>query len=633
MKKIKHTFARKTGRWAIGALLAALLVSAESCSTLSKKGPAPPVEAKGPIVAMMMASSLDDKGRPVNSRFTFPQNEPQITAIVQVGKISGATLSVTWYITSDSGDEKLFEHQIPVKSHDRAFSIGRNLGGMLLAGTYKVVATLEGQTTDMEFDVAPLSTPGNKTSTGRNEKIFENQLRFTNDDRAYSVASNPDGLLAASRYGLFAIESWLLKASLDAAWQTASPTPTGSPGAEGQPPVQGTSGTVPQSEIPRGRHVGTSASGCYVLPEGDYPDWATEVADVIDVSCRGDCSAPPPGLHPIIVSATVTGPSKQIGSYVGMEGGVFADYYVDPCYLSGGSDLPGTKVMVTSSVKDSFDQTKEIGSVNATFTLADDTLAPRAKVTSTPNKGAKVKAGDKINIKVTAQERRKNGPWQTGVKVIQITADPGGLVKDPWVNPSKLPKPCAEKTWEQQDQATYTVPSNPPPIIKICVIAEDYAGNQGTNCGEFYTGKVWTGTIHATGTGTGPGGTGGSFTGTYDGKLTLVEGADGAITGHAQVAASGCSAVKPAKSILFDVTGTDNGKQLELQIVPSSFRIDGTNCGFGYGWVADPYGSPHSAIIPITAPGMAQGAWEGHFDHPSTTATVRYQFSLTADSR
>ncbi len=89
-----------------------------------------------------------------------------------------------------------------------------------------------------------------------------------------------------------------------------------------------------------------------------------------------------------------------------------------------------------------------------------------------------VKAGDKINLKVTAQEKRRNGPWQTGIKVIQVTADPGGLVKDPWVNSSGLPKACGEKTWEQDDQATYTVPKNPPPIIKICALAEDYVGKR-----------------------------------------------------------------------------------------------------------------------------------------------------------
>jgi len=45
------------------------------------------------------------------------------------------------------------------------------------------------------------------------------------------------------------------------------------------------------------------------------------------------------------------------------------------------------------------------------------------------------------------------------------------------------------------------VPSNPPPIIKICAIAEDYVGNESSQCGEFVTGNKWEGTMHSETTG------------------------------------------------------------------------------------------------------------------------------------
>src|SRR5207302_2612859 len=140
----------------------------------------------------------------------------------------------------------------------------------------------------------------------------------------------------------------------------------------------------------------------------------------------------------------------------------YAIFAVDPCSLAGGADLPGTKVTVKAATE------PELASVSSVITLGLDTLAPRLKVVSTPVRGTKVKTGDKINLKVTATEQRSGGPWQTGVKVIQITAQPGGLVKEPWANPSALPKACSEKTWEQKDEATYTVPKNPPLIIEIC---------------------------------------------------------------------------------------------------------------------------------------------------------------------
>ncbi len=180
MEKIRRLSKNQISIGTLCAVLVALLLSAVSCSYLrrsgtSQKAPSPPVEVKDPIISMVMASSIDAKGQIVNPRFTFPPNEPQMTAIVRVGKIKGSQLNVTWYKSSESGDEKLFEHQIQVKSNDRAFSVGKNASGTLLAGTYKVVATLEGQTKEMEFDVSPLKTAQNKTSSSRNEKVFENR--------------------------------------------------------------------------------------------------------------------------------------------------------------------------------------------------------------------------------------------------------------------------------------------------------------------------------------------------------------------------------------------------------------------------------------------------------------------------
>jgi hypothetical protein len=179
MEEIRPFATKEISRAALCACIVTLLLTM-SCSYLrrsatSQKAPSPPVEVKDPIISMVMASSIDAKGQLVNPRFTFPQNEPQMTAVVRVGKIKGSQLKVTWYKTSESGDEKLFEHQIQVKSNDRAFSVGKNASGTLLAGTYKVVATLEGQTKDMEFDVSPPKNAQSKTSSGRSEKVFEDQ--------------------------------------------------------------------------------------------------------------------------------------------------------------------------------------------------------------------------------------------------------------------------------------------------------------------------------------------------------------------------------------------------------------------------------------------------------------------------
>jgi len=44
---------------------------------------------------------------------------------------------------------------------------------------------------------------------------------------------------------------------------------------------------------------------------------------------------------------------------------------------------------------------------------------------------------------------------------------------------------------------TYTVPNNPPPVIRLTAVAHDFANNESaTLSADFYTGDVWTGTAH-----------------------------------------------------------------------------------------------------------------------------------------
>src|SRR6267378_4246170 len=162
--------------------------------------PSPSMEVKSPIIAMVMAASIDDMGQIVHPGFTFSPNEPQITAIVYVGKIMDSQLKIIWYSTSENGDEKLFEHQIKVKSNDRAFSACKNASGTLALGTYKVVATLEGQTEEMEFDVSPAKTVQNKSSNNPDEKRFREQDQSQRVGQGFSIKMNSGSPLAVSQY-------------------------------------------------------------------------------------------------------------------------------------------------------------------------------------------------------------------------------------------------------------------------------------------------------------------------------------------------------------------------------------------------------------------------------------------------
>jgi hypothetical protein len=79
--------------------------------------------------------------------------------------------------------------------------------------------------------------------------------------------------------------------------------------------------------------------------------------------------------------------------------------------------------------------------------------------------------------------------WQTGIKTIQLVAESeeGRFVA------SESYEPCADAPPDPVE-ATYTVPSDPPPIVRLAALAEDHAGHMDTDEAEFPTGD-WYGTL------------------------------------------------------------------------------------------------------------------------------------------
>lgn len=584
-------------RISLGTLVAvvmALLAGAVACSKSSTreassttnakeassgtKTALPPVDLKGPILAVVMASSIDDKGQPVNPRFTFPPDERQLTMIVQVGQITGSPLDITWYKTSDDGDQKLFQHTVEVKTYDRAFSIGKNRG-RLAPGSYKAAVTLEGHTREVEFDIA-----------AKGKTAPESAPRDPKDN---------------------------------------SQRDRGSESAQGSPPISGGSGIAPRPSAPAG-----AAKDRYPWQQ-DRPDlkdcrvdkYTFAVSDpdldspTVSVIAGNGCldsatgySAPP---GPVRVEAKIDGKPTLLSAFEGGE--YFGEYRVDPCSLDRGSDLPGTKVKFRAVAANDLSVKAE-----TSITLGDDTLAPRVQTISSIKRGTKVKEGDRITLDVTAQEKRRNGPWQTGVKIIQVTAEPGGLVDKPWTNPSNLPKPCDQKTWSQQYKATYTVPKNPPPIIRICSIAEDYQGNQSSQCGEFPTGDVWKGTLHAKSSQfwVSVDGSAQCLNEEWDIDLELVVAGDGSVTGNGSgqlVSMPKCSSSPSGLPFGLeleghaiscpDIRGRFDGKEFQLQF-PNAIPDGGT-----LGGILSLSGEPPGHNTPtlraqVIGQGMARGQTE-----------------------
>src|SRR5436853_6731270 len=81
--------------------VATMFLGTAASSPFQTPQPKPPVEAKGPIIALVIACSSNAKRQIVKPRFTFPRNDPQITAIVDVGKINAYQHQLTVDKTSE----------------------------------------------------------------------------------------------------------------------------------------------------------------------------------------------------------------------------------------------------------------------------------------------------------------------------------------------------------------------------------------------------------------------------------------------------------------------------------------------------------------------------------------------------
>jgi hypothetical protein len=334
----------------------------------------------------------------------------------------------------------------------------------------------------------------------------------------------------------------------------------------------------------------------------------------------------------LTLAATVQGPYKILSADIGNSTVVF-----NPCDLPGGTGEPDSIVNV-----EGYTSGHESEAKHGTITLEDVNPFPLIHGEGTRN-GTRVKPGDTIHLRVGAVEV----PWSAGVRSLTATTNIDNRVVQDKIDASK---PCYFNNYIRIVDFVLTVPEKPPSVIEVRIAAVDFAGRQDEQT-LYYptTGHLWKGTVHATATVTyhvpcvmgseGCGSDGihrsGPYSGTYDGNLDLYEDSQGDMKGHGNVSASGCDYLEhsPATYISFEVRGTDNGKQLELQIIPSTIQKDGTDCGFAFGWSVERGASPTSAVLPITAPGTAKGEWHGQASlppsYPTTESRVDFQFALT----
>ena len=242
---------------------------------------------------------------------------------------------------------------------------------------------------------------------------------------------------------------------------------------------------------------------------------------------------------------------------------------LDPCSLPVESDLPDDHVVVSARVLSG----KAAGlSTQLDLRLGPDTMPPVLHVISNPARGSKVKPGDKITLTIDAREPQPGGPWQTGMKDIQVFANPGVQVDDKPFQTS--PKACGAKVKIVQPyKVTYIVPKKAPPQFDLCVSALDMVNPATTMCGTFFTGDHWTGTIQTTTSGD-YGAAGTCNDEKWKSTVDLIVGADGTVagTGATHVAAvAKCSGLvansyhTDATTGTFLVQGTFDGKVFNLE--------------------------------------------------------------------
>ncbi|MBX9777918.1 MAG: hypothetical protein K2Y71_26355 [Xanthobacteraceae bacterium] len=120
---------------------------------------------------------------------------------------------------------------------------------------------------------------------------------------------------------------------------------------------------------------------------------------------------------------------------------------------------------------------------------AQDKEKPKLTTTSKPTKGSKVQPGQQIVV--TMKARDDANAWQSGIKTVTLVADSEGdrLIAGPTYPPA--PAGCVGTPPEREVRATYTVPANPPPVVRLTATAMDHVGLTDFDVGEFPTGDFY----------------------------------------------------------------------------------------------------------------------------------------------
>jgi hypothetical protein len=463
-------------------------------------------------------------------------------------------MDITWSQVTDEGEQDLFTHTVEVASFQTAYSVGES-PGVLTPGTYRVEATLEGESLSTQFEVQA-----------------------------------PEGTGSAGE------------------------------GATSGPPTSGDSGAVGPPVLAPG---GPSETSIFTLLEWGPVD---PTASTIKVFVIAGVSG---GGGRVEVEATMGGNTRTVSFPTDETGVVSKILEFDPCVHPGGSDLPGTKATfeTTAYQGDTF-----AASNTDPTTLGPDTTKPGITINSDPPDGSRVEPGDEILLDATAQENRNGPSWQTGVQTFQLTATPGAQVGEPQQAPSGRPQPCGRKQWSLATQGTYEVPDDAPPIIEICGIAEDFAGNVQTTCNKYHTGEVWTGTANITSSAVYPDGA--TCLDGWDLAFSFAASSEGTIEGQGTAElTSGPTCpfpinVQPFTHVEYLIAGEQTAGGFSIRFEPGDVQPSGGQAFLG-GFPPTVWccGVPVEVAVSGSS-GTGQGAWQFLSGDPPATYSADGEFTI-----
>jgi hypothetical protein len=130
--------------------------------------------------------------------------------------------------------------------------------------------------------------------------------------------------------------------------------------------------------------------------------------------------------------------------------------------------------------------------VQIDYDASRDREKPKLATDSEPRKGSKVTGRTKIKVTMVARDDANR--WQSGIQSIQLLAESDGNRSVKAENWPPRPQTCEHAPEPRQLVAIYEVPRNPPPIVRLRAITEDFVGHYDTDVAEFPTGD-WYGRL------------------------------------------------------------------------------------------------------------------------------------------